>query len=162
MDSQKWIECNILLKNKSMETFNEALGKYIKPYLDNLRSRGKLVSWHFFREPHICFRILTHEKYAEDIKQELHMILYYEETIESSIIKSHYYGKHSQQNEEYDGEKDCYGDVWELCYKRWEYGSEIALALCTSGQSRDMGFSPTTTNKDVGFHACRDLHLFLN
>ncbi len=146
----KWIELNIFLKDYSRT--NDVLYKTISPYIKELYDRNLKFNWHFFREPEIRLRIFANSEEIERIKVELDTNLTNLEKLEDALYCKHLFGCHGKEGGEYNGEEEFYGkDAWELCYKRWEIGSNLALLLC----AESMG-------KSLPFYATRDIHLFLN
>lgn len=146
----KWLELTIILNDYNRT--NEVLATIIKPYIAQLYSNGVKFSWHYFREPSICLRVYSVDDYIKTIKKELHNILVGCEKEHPELYDRHYYGAFLEEGREYIGESILYGeDAWELCYKRWEAGSNLALMLCTSDAT-----------KAIPFHYTRDIHLFEN
>jgi hypothetical protein len=145
----KWIELNVIPTDDSR--IDVILSGLVKAYISRLSGSGTRFHWHFFREPDLRWRILASSGAVDTIKAELHASLTTLEKTEPQTYSRHFFGAHGVPNKEYPGEEDSYGDAWELCYKRWEAGSNLALMLCTtrSGERRD-------------FHARRDMHLILN
>ncbi|KKL53092.1 hypothetical protein LCGC14_2278900 [marine sediment metagenome] len=144
----KWIELTVTLADDTK--FNEVLSILVKPYINSLRNRNIDFNWHFFREPSLCWRIYSNK--SQIIKSELDIRLKELEESNSEIFKNHYFGAFLIDGKEYNGESELYGtDAWELCYKRWETGSNLALLLCT-----------TEPMKSLPFHYTRDIHLMEN
>jgi hypothetical protein len=146
----KWVEVTVELQN--YEKFNEALKIFVKPLVKKLYSFYKIESWNFFREPELRLRILARYPETDTIKFDVDKTLKYAEKVCSDIFKNHYFSCHGEKGKEYNGEQELYGEkAWELCYKRWEAGSNLALELCT-----------TEPEKSLPFHYTRDIHLFEN
>jgi hypothetical protein len=146
----KWVELNIILTDYTK--FNDVLKKLVVPYINKFKETGKLLSWHFFREPHLCWRILSDALSINDFKLNIDKLLNVLEKEKPEIYKNHYYGAFCQEGKEYIDESELYGkDAMGLCYKRWESGSDLALLLCTANPE-----------KTIPFHYTRDIHLFEN
>lgn len=147
----KWLECNIYLKDYSRT--NEALNEAVKPFVKFYYTYKKKFNWHFFREPQICWRLfVANEFVVKDIRNDIHKCLKRLEDTKPDLYDYHIFGAFAQSGNEYRGEENFYGkDAWELCYKRWEAGSNLALLLCTS-----------EPEKPLPFHYIRDIHLFEN
>jgi hypothetical protein len=144
----KWIEITVELQDDSK--FNEMLKIFVKPFIYELYINDIKFSWHFFREPELRLRILS--EVPQLIKFDLDNNLRGLEQSRSDIFKTHYFSCHGEKDKEYNGEQELYGEkAWELCYKRWEAGSNLALELCT-----------TEPEKSLPFHYTRDIHLFEN
>jgi hypothetical protein len=145
----KWLECNIYLKDYNRT--NEVLKDFVKPYIKELYDNEVEFTWHYFREPQICLRIGAYVEAVKLITVELCDRLHQLEG-QSDLYDYHIFGAFAQEGKEYIGEADFYGeDVWELCYKRWEAGSNLALQLIT-----------VEPIKSIPFHYTRDIHLFEN
>jgi hypothetical protein len=109
-------------------------------------------SWHFFRELDLCLRFYGDDNLIDALKVEANDKLFGLEKSNPDLFKEHYYGAFLVKDKEYNGEEELYGkDAWELCYKRWETGSNLALLLCT-----------TDATKSIPFHYTRDIHLLEN
>jgi hypothetical protein len=146
----KWIETNIYTNKESQ--VNDVLVNFVKPYIDNLYNSINRISWHYFREPHIVFRIYGEDETIKIVKEELELLLNTFERNEPEIYYRHFFGAFCKEGDEYKGEAELYGeDAWELCYKRWETGSNLALQLLSK--------EPI---KSIPFHYTRDIHLFEN
>jgi len=146
----KWIELTVILKDYSR--FNEMLKILVKPYIEELYDNNIIFNWHYFREPSLCWRIYANDLAIDAIKLELNIKMNQLEIDYPDLFEKHYFGAFLKKGVEYIGEANFYGkDAWELCYKRWEAGSNLALMLCT-----------TVSEKDSKFHYKRDFHLFEN
>jgi len=146
----KWIELNIFLND--YRKFNEVLRDVVKPCIQTLYDGKTLFSWHYFREHHLCWRILAEESVLNSLKDKLDKELLELEASSPDVYKEHFYGAFCEKGKEYNGEADNYGDkVWCECYKLWEAGSNLALKLCTE-----------TPQEPIGYHAIRGMHLLLN
>jgi hypothetical protein len=146
----KWIELNVYLSDDGK--FNQVLNDLVKPVIKRLYDNGKLLSWHYFREPHLCWRIFGEEWFIEGVKEELDTQLGILEKENPEIYKNHFFGAFCEAGKNYAGEAELYGsNAWQLCYKRWEAGSNLALLLCTQD-----------TEKSIPFHYTRDIHLMEN
>jgi hypothetical protein len=146
----KWLELNIVLTDESK--FNQVLKELVAPYIKRLYKASTFKTWHYFREPNLRWRICGEEYCINFAKKMLDELLSKYERTKPKIYKSHFFGEHGVIGKEYHGEQELYGnDAWELCYKRWEAGSNLALLLCTS-----------TQDKSLPFYYTRDIHLFEN
>ena len=145
----KWLE--LVITPNDFSKINRILSDLVKPYIDRLYKDKIHFSWHFFREPELRWRISSLDEKIESIKIELDTKLTELERIEPKIYLKHFFGNHGEPNSCYHGEQEFYGEVWDLCYKRWEAGSNLALMLCTSN-----------TSKSIDFYTDRDMHLILN
>jgi hypothetical protein len=146
----KWLELNVFLTDDTQ--FNQVLANFVKPFIDDKYYQLNRETWHYFREPQLCLRVGgyggTIERSITYLDERLNKL----EKIQSNIYKSHLFGAFGVKDKQYIGEEELYGtDAWELCYKRWEAGSNLALQLCTD--------NPT---KSLPFHYTRDIHLFEN
>ncbi len=144
----KWIELIVELAEDS--DFNRLLRSLVKPYIADLYTNHVQFSWHFFREPSLCWRFYADDNVIDSICEELSSKLELMEGGEP-IITKYYFGAFLEEGKVYNGESDYYGkEAWEASYKLWEAGSNLALVLLDN---------PT---KPISFHAVRSMHLMQN
>jgi len=109
---ESWIEANIFVEQGKE---NEFLLNFIKPLVQRLRSKFKITSFHFFREPEIRFRVLTEADKVEAIKNLI------EEGKKTGLVKDIKYPLYGE-------DKSAFGEGgWASAHKFFEAGSEIAL-----------------------------------
>lgn len=123
---EHWVEVNLSVKQKLQD---EILLDVLKPFVNKLREKGVLVTWHFFREPEIRFRIRVKNKRTKleatqavaDLANSLR---------KRRIVSEWHFGEHGEKDRIYVGEQDRYGrNGWKIAQDYFNYGSEIALRL---------------------------------
>jgi hypothetical protein len=146
----KWFEITVILTDNTK--FNDVLKFFVKPLVSRMYEKEIDFSWHFFREPELRLRFLLRPLISEIMSANMDKQLVNLEASCPEVIHQHYFSCHGEKDKIYTGEESFYGkEAWQLCYKRWEAGSNLALLLCT-----------TTTSKEIPFHYIRDIHLFEN
>ena len=121
-----WIETNLFIKKRLQD---EILLDIIKPYVNKLEKRKQLVTWHFFREPEIRFRIRLKNKKATN--RELKALTALAESLKRrNLVSSWNFGNHGEKEQPYMGEEDRYGrNGWRIAQEYFRSGAETALAL---------------------------------
>lgn len=171
-----WVEINLFAK---LPAQNQILLDVLWPYVKRLRRRGTLVSYHYFREPEIRFRVrMRNDKERRAQAKALErMALRLKD--EGSISKWRF-GNHGEKGT-YVGEMDRYGrNGWKVAQKYFEYGSETALRLLALRRKSSLesplwakglgnpweGGKKNPWRERVGdpltFHWSRHTHLFTN
>ncbi len=141
MVNKVWLQMNIYLADYGNS--NVFLTDNIKPFIEHLYTDKLIDSWHYFREPYICLRILSSSVNMQYILYDLLELLIKLKKIGIAL---------NYTSVEYNGESEFYGDnVWELIYKQWEAMSNLALELCVNN-----------TYKSKPFYLARILHLMAN
>lgn len=121
-----WVEVNLFAKSARQ---NEILLNVLKPHVDRLRKEGVLVTWHFFREPEIRFRVRLSSKPAK-LMETRRVAALANSLRERGLISNWHFGNHGDANRAYVGEQDRYGqNGWKVAQDYFNLGSEIALRL---------------------------------
>jgi len=127
MDSRKewWIEKEITPKDGKWELNDDILlilhERFIVPERDNT------ISWHFFREPTLRFRIeLATREIRDDIAKRIDDYLN-----SSELVQEHFFASHGKRvktlNEGFSGESETYKRMWLYQKMLWFWGSEMAI-----------------------------------
>lgn len=122
-----WIEKEIIPKNQNWALNDEILLQLYKKLLSDKQQR--IVSWHFFREPPLRFRIQLNDKENRDkVAKELNSFL-----DSTNLVEMHYFANHGKKvenlDEGYNGERETYKRMWSFQKKLWELGSEMAVEV---------------------------------
>jgi hypothetical protein len=123
--AEHWIEINL---SADLEQQDAILLDYLQPYVRKLDRKGDLVSFHYFREPEIRFRIRLRNLKSKR-KEKRALISLSKKLIEAGLADKWHFGNHGEPGE-YVGEQDRYGDNgWRVAQVYFQQGSEIALKL---------------------------------
>ena len=123
---EHWIEANLFCP---VEVQDDILLGVLLPYVRKLERKGTLLTWHYFREPEIRFRIRLRTK-AERSKQRAAFIRIARGLFGKGAIAKWNFGDHGVEGEQYVGEEDRYGkEGWKVAQEYFHRGSETALAL---------------------------------
>ena len=123
---EQWVEVNL---NAAGPDQDDILLDALKPYVDGLERSGSLVTWHYFREPEIRFRVRVKTKVARD--RELAAISKMAESLRKKrLVSEWHFGNHGEEGKPYAGEEDRYGkNGWKVAQEYFRNGSETALGL---------------------------------
>ncbi len=123
---EHWVEINLFGKESVQDRI---LLDVLKPFVENLRRRGVLVSWHFFREPEIRFRIRLRSRKAR-LEAARKIATVAESLHKRKLVSSWHFGNHGEKDRTYHGEMDRYGRLgWEIAQNYFNHGAEVALQL---------------------------------
>jgi hypothetical protein len=121
-----WTEINLFA---DVGVQDEILLRVLWPYVGRLRKGGVLLSFHFFREPEIRFRLRLkneRERSAQTKAQERIA----NRLQKQGLISRWRFGNHGEEGKPYTGEEDRYGkNGWKVAQKYFEQGAETALWL---------------------------------
>jgi hypothetical protein len=119
MTKEFWIEVNI---DTPVEKQDELLLESLVPFLDTYE--GIWLTWHFFREPELRFRIRAKDKLALSMmKRSLTKGL-------DGLGLKWWYGRHGVKGKQYYGEEDRYGKYgWLVAQDYFHDGAKTALRL---------------------------------
>jgi hypothetical protein len=123
---EHWIEVNLYAKRKLQDGI---LLDVLKPHIEKLQTRHVLVTWHFFREPELRFRVrLRNEKV---MNEEIKVIANLARSLQRrGLISNWHFGGHGEEGSRYDGEEDRYGrNGWKVAQDYFNQGATIALRL---------------------------------
>ncbi len=152
-----WIEVNIL--PASVKERERLLLDVVDPLVHG-RLHGRIQEWHYFWEDepigmrHLRLRFLIDQDIAEDVVSDL--AGYLDAAEQASQLWRWYPGDNGKPGDSYQGEAPGYGpEMWEVTYKDWTSGSELALALLKLDSKGQL-----TESRD--YHAERRGHLHSN
>lgn len=123
---EHWIEINL---DVDIEDQDDVLLKELRPHVDRLKKAGALLTWHYFREPELRFRMRL--KSRADRKKEVRTISALANSLKRKRLVSEWHlGNHGEEGREYAGEEDRYGrNGWKAAQLYFDRGSETALDL---------------------------------
>ena len=123
---EHWIEINLLAERNKQD---RVLLEVLRPYVEKLKKKRILVTWHFFREPEIRFRVRLTAREAKEAETAAVAALA-DSLRQRGRISGWHFGKHGEKGEAYDGEEDRYGrNGWKVAQDYFNQGSETALEL---------------------------------
>lgn len=121
-----WIEVNL---RADFPVQDRVLLDVLEPYVRKLEEKGKLVTYHFFREPEIRFRVRTRTAEEKEV-QRAALSEVAESLVRKGLVSEWYFGKHGEKGEDYVGEEDRYGrNGWKVAQEYFRNGSDTALGL---------------------------------
>ena len=123
---EHWIEINL---NAEFAEQDGILLGCLRPYVRMLEERKALVTYHFFREPEIRFRVRL--KTAASKKRETRALSRLADTlVQKGAVSGWHFGNHGEKGEEYAGEEDRYGkEGWRVAQDYFRNGADTALRL---------------------------------
>jgi hypothetical protein len=146
--TDKWVEVNIHLNSYSRT--NEVIATTVRRFVDELRTKDWIKSWHFFREPQIRLRFLGEDENIKEVKRYLESELELLERTRGDLYSCHVFGCHGVRDKEYVGEADNWKGDWQLVTKIWENTSEFTMRLIEKPE------------RPLEYHGERHVHLLLN
>jgi len=121
-----WIEVNLYGDGKHQDY---VLLRVLKPFVERVRAEGTLVTWHFFREPEIRFRVRLTSRRAKEAETRAVASLA-DSLVGRKLISRWSFGNHGEKGRVYAGEEDRYGrNGWKVAQDYFNHGAETALAL---------------------------------
>jgi hypothetical protein len=123
---EHWVEINLMA---ALEHQDAILLDVLRPYVRRLRESGNLLTWHYFREPEIRFRIRVRSKKART-RETANLAGIAESLAEKRLVSGWHFGNHGERGKDYVGEEDRYGkNGWRVAQEYFERGAETALGL---------------------------------
>ncbi|MBI3859625.1 MAG: hypothetical protein HY296_05225 [Thaumarchaeota archaeon] len=123
---EHWIEVNLHLP---LDKQDGVLLDVLRPYVERLRRKRVLVTYHFFREPEIRFRVRLTTRRAKDAEKKSVAALA-EALRRRGLLAEWHFGNHGEEGKPYSGEEDRYGkNGWKVAQDYFNEGSETALRL---------------------------------
>lgn len=108
---------------------DEILLDVLKPYVSRLRRKGGMITYHYFREPEIRFRVRMKTAAGRRL-QEGTLSEIADAMVEKGLVSEWHFGNHGDKGGTYAGEEDRYGrNGWKVAQKYFRDGSETALEL---------------------------------
>ncbi len=174
---EQWVEVNLFGPGDRQD---EVLLRNLVPYVNQLKRRGVLVTYHYFREPEIRFRVRL-KTAREKARQKAELTKLARTLSRRGLIDKWAFGNHGVEGEEYVGEEDRYGTKgWAVAQEYFEHGAETALKLLSLREKG--GLENPLWGKGIGnpweggernpwrgersdpreFHWSRYVHLFSN
>lgn len=123
---EHWVEINL---GAEVDVQDQILLDVLRPYAGRLERRGELLSFHYFREPEIRFRVRLRN--ATSRKRAMANLARIAEGLSrEKLISWWHFGSHGEKGVEYCGEEDRYGvNGWKVTQDYIRQGSETALRL---------------------------------
>ena len=123
---EQWVEINLFADKDEQD---KILLDVLWPYVKKLRKMRALITFHYFREPEIRFRVrLTTVRQRQAQSNALEKIAVWLE--KRKMISGWKFGNHGEEGKRYYGEEDRYGkNGWRVAQKYFEDGAEAALML---------------------------------
>lgn len=123
---EHWVEINLMAE---LEDQDAILLEVLRPYVRRLRESRALVTWHYFREPEIRFRIRVRSKEART-RESKTLSGIAKSLVKKRLVSEWHFGNHGEKGEAYIGEEDRYGkNGWKVTQEYIERGAETALDL---------------------------------
>jgi hypothetical protein len=174
---EHWIEINL---NAALADQDAILLDVLRPHVERLKRTGELVTWHYFREPEIRFRVRLRTKAAR--REQANAISRLADSLKKRrVVSEWHFGNHGEAGKEYTGEEDRYGkNGWQVSQDYFRDGSETALDLLELKRASRLesplwakglgnpweggGSNPWREREDdpLVFHWSRFVHLFTN
>jgi hypothetical protein len=121
-----WIEANL---HCDLEAQSHVLLDVLRPYVERLKKSGRLVTWHFFREPEIRFRVRLKDRKTKTAESRA-VASMADSLVKQKLVSSWHFGNHGEGGKEYSGEEDRYGrNGWKVAQDYFNSGAETALRL---------------------------------
>ena len=123
---EHWVEVNL---GADVPAQDGILLDTLRPFVERLEKSGELVTWHYFREPEIRFRVRLRTGAAKK-RQARDMSKVAESLRRDGLVSGWHYGNHGEEGSEYLGEEDRYGrNGWKVAQAYFRNGAETALDL---------------------------------
>jgi len=174
---EHWVEINL---EGDVSEQDGILLDVLLPYVRRLEKARALLTYHYFREPELRFRIRV--KTASSRRREARKLTNMAASLlEKGVITGWRFGSHGEGGVEYTGEEDRYGkEGWKVAQDYFRDGAETALRLLNLKRgsrlenvlwARGLGnpweggeLNPWREKEDdpLAFHWSRFVHLFSN
>ncbi|MDA4125480.1 MAG: thiopeptide-type bacteriocin biosynthesis protein [Thaumarchaeota archaeon] len=123
---EQWIEVNLMAGPKDQDRL---LLETLRPYVWRLKRTGNLISWHYFREPEVRFRLRLKNKRSK-LKETRVVASMADSLRRRGLVTEWHFGSHGEKGRVYSGEEDRYGkEGWKAAQEYFNHGSETALKL---------------------------------
>jgi len=123
---EHWVEVNLFAKRRDQD---KILLDVLAPYVEGVRKKGTLVTFHFFREPEIRFRVRLNTGRAEASERKA-ITAMARSLRKRGLVSSWHFGNHGEAGKVYSGEEDRYGvNGWQVAQDYFRSGAETALRL---------------------------------
>lgn len=123
---EHWVEVNLYGDERVQD---DILLHVLKPHVESLKRKAVLVTWHFFREPEIRFRVRLRNRSAK-LEETKTLALLADSLRERGVISKWHFGNHGEKGQLFVGEEDRYGrNGWRIAQDYFNSGAETALRL---------------------------------
>jgi Lantibiotic biosynthesis dehydratase C-term len=123
---EHWVEINLEVDIAAQDGI---LLDVLRPYAQKLESRGELVTYHYFREPEIRFRLRLKNNSSRR-NQERALARIASSLVRKKLVSEWHFGSHGEKGSKYAGEEDRYGkNGWRAAQNYFRDCSDIALIL---------------------------------
>jgi len=124
--TEHWVEVNM---SAPLEKQDGILLDVLRPHVLGLRRRGVLVSYHYFREPEIRFRVRLRTARSKG-SEERALAKIADSLVKKGLVDEWHFGNHGEKGKAYVGEEDRYGkNGWKVAQDYFNQGAETALRL---------------------------------
>ncbi len=123
---EHWIEVNLFAAEKDQD---RVILDFLIPYVERAKRKGALVSFHYFREPEIRFRVRLTSRRAK--LAETKAVGAMAATLQRrGLVSKWHFGNHGEPGKEYVGEEDRYGKRgWKVAQDYFSGGAVTAVRL---------------------------------
>lgn len=123
---EHWVEINL---DAEVGVQDGILLDVLRPHVRRLEMRRGILSFHYFREPEIRFRVRLKDARAR--KKEMKSLSRIADTlVKKKFVSEWHFGNHGEAGADYTGEEDRYGvNGWRVAEDYFHDGSESALRL---------------------------------
>ena len=123
---EHWVEINL---EGDVAEQDAILLDVLQPYVRRLEKKNALVTYHYFREPELRFRVRL--KTAASRRREARALARIAGSLSrKGLISGWRFGKHGESGVEYSGEEDRYGkEGWKVAQDYFRDGADTALRL---------------------------------
>ena len=123
---EHWVEINL---EGDVAAQDGILLDVLLPHLRRLEQRKDLVTYHYFREPELRFRVRLRTA-AKKRREGRAIAKIADSLVMSGMISGWHFGNHGERGVEYVGEEDRYGKQgWKVAQDYFRDGSNTALRL---------------------------------
>lgn len=123
---EHWVEINL---NAEVAMADGILLDVLSPYVRRLLKTGGLVTYHYFREPEIRFRVRM-KTAAGKRSQEASLARIADSLVKKGVVREWHFGNHGEKGRMYAGEEDRYGrNGWRVAQRYFRDSADTALAL---------------------------------
>lgn len=123
---EHWIEINI---DAEVSDQDRILLDFLLPHVKELERKRELITWHYFREPEIRFRVRVSDRSTKS-REMPNLARIADSLVRRNLASGWHLGRHGEEGVAYEGEADRYGQSgWRVAQDYFMDGSETALAL---------------------------------
>ena len=123
---EHWVEINL---DADVAAQDRILLDVLRPHVRRLERRGDLLTYHYFREPEIRFRVRLRSAGAKAREGRV-LARMADSLVKRRLASGWHFGNHGEKGVEYTGEEDRYGKKgWRVAQGYFRDGSDTALRL---------------------------------